>query len=307
MGSYPGKQENAFRGLRMKFPKITPVIAIGSIVIIVGLAILALLSPLPFVFYQFQHQPDPNAICLYPPAGEQTMDAIWENVGDRTGIDNNSAVFDDMQVNLDPDGSIESLSLSFYATKDRKWHRYSAYLQYTPDTCGTMRIWSAPLDPPQSVSLASTSPKIILAELAKINLSVFGSTDKPVIITSQVSREINVTYNSGACTDLFLLKNGAILPLDRMEMHDTQAGATHWNIFSQFCKDLPDGYGRDCFSTGSILVFSADRLTSADYVLNATAANRTIVLYECPRGIVQGQSCKSSFWGTSCVNWTADS
>lgn len=287
----------------MKFPKITPVIAIGSIIIIVGLALLVLLSPLPLAYYYFQHQPYPNAICLYPQTDEKTLDAIWDTIVERTGIDKNSAVFDEMQVDLIPDGSIESLSLSFYATKDRKWYKYSAYLRYDPERCGILTVPSSSSEPPEPAS-SSQSPEKILAELARLNLSVFGSTDKPVFITIQAGREMNVTYYSGTCTDLFLLKNGAILPLDRVVLNDTEARATHWNIFAQYCKDLPDGYGRNCLSSGSIMIFSADRLTSADYVLNATAANRTIVLHECPRGIVQGQSCKSSFWGTSCINWT---
>ncbi|HNX16783.1 MAG TPA: hypothetical protein PKM50_00480 [Methanoregula sp.] len=288
----------------MNFPKINPVIAIGSAVIIVGLFLLVLLSPLPLAYYYFQHQPDPNAICLYPPLTEETMDAIWGTIEDRTGIDQNSAVFDEMQVDLIPDGTVESLSLSFYATKDRKWYRYSAYLRYDPLRCGTLTVPSAPSDPPEPVSPSSQSPQKILAELAELNLSVFGSTDKPVFITTQTGREIHVTYYSGTCTDLFLLQNGAIIPLDRIVLNNTQAAAVSWNIFAQYCRELPEGYGRSCLSNGSILVFSADRLTGADYVINATAANRTIVLHECSRGIVQGQSCKSDFWGRSCINWT---
>ena len=234
------------------------------------------------------------------------MDAIWNTIVDRTGIDNNSAIFDEMQVQLTPDGTIESLSLSFYATKDRKWHRYSAYLRYDPDTCGTLRLQSALSGPPESFSSASESPGKILAELAELNLSVFGRSDKPLFITTEVSREVNVTYYSDTCTNLFLLKNGAIIPLDQIVLHDTQAGATHWNIFAQYCIALPDGYGESCLSNISILVFSADRLTSADYVLNATENNQSIILHECPHGPVQGRSCKGSFWGTNCVNWTAD-
>ena len=288
----------------MKFPKITPVIAIGSIVIIVGLALLVLLSPLPFVFYQFQHQPDPNAICLYPPVGEKTMDAVWDTIVDRTGIDTNSAVFDEMHVQIAPGGSIEHLLLSFYATKDRKWYSYSVYLQYTPETCGTLRIWPVPSDPPEPVSPSPQSPKKILAGLADLNLSVFGSTDNPVFIMIQTGREINVAYSSGTCIDLFLLRKGAIVPLDRIVLNDTEARATHWNIYTQYCMDLPDGYGRSCSSSGSILVFSADQLTSADYVRNTTETGGAMTLHNCPRGIAQGQSCKSSLWGTSCINWT---
>ena len=291
----------------MKIPKISPVIAVASSVIVIGIIVLVVLSPLPLAYYQFLHQPDPDAICLYPPVQEKTMDAIWGRIVDRTGIDNNSAIFDEMQVQLSPDRTIEHLSLSFYATKDREWHRYSVYLRYDPQRCGTLRIWSYPSDPPQLVSPASQSPKKILAELAQLNPSVFGIQSQPVFIMTEASREINVTYNSGACTDLFLLKNGAILPLDQMVMHDTQVGVTHWDMFAQHCITLPDGYGEDCSSHGSIIVFSADRLTSADYVLNATERNQTIMLHECPHGPVQGQSCKGSFWGTSCINWTADS
>ncbi|MFA6331408.1 MAG: hypothetical protein WCX22_00510 [Methanoregula sp.] len=290
----------------MKFPKITPAIAIGSLVIVVGLAFLIMISPVPWMLYAFQHQPDPNAICLYPPVQEQTMSAIWENIVNRSGIDPDSAVFDDLTVTITPDGTIESLSLSFYATKDHEWRSCSAYLRYDPERCGTLRIWSAPSDPPQPLTPAPPSPGKILAELAELNLSVFGSSDTPVFITTQVSREINATYYSGACTDIFLLKNGAIIPLDRIVLHDTQAGVTHWNIFARHCITLPDGYGESCSSNGSILVFSADRLTSADYVLNATETGGAMPLHECPHGPVQGQSCKTTFWGSSCVNWTVN-
>ena len=42
-----------------------------------------------------------------------------------------------------------------------------------------------------------------------------------------------MTSYSDTCTQFFLLKNGAIIPLDQIVLHDTHAEATHWNIFAQ--------------------------------------------------------------------------
>lgn len=289
----------------MKLPKITPVIAIGSLVIIVGLAILVLYSPVPWMLYTFQHQPDPNAICIAPPADERTMDKLWETIVTRTGIDNGSAALDDMQVRLGPDGSIESLVFSFYATKDRKWGNYYTDLRYDPDTCGILRVNSYPVEPPAYATANPRHPKEILSELPAINLSAFGFSGRPVFLMTGVSREINVTYESLPCSDIFLLKNGTIIPLGRVVRHDTVADVTHWTIFPENCIDIP-GYGRDSTGGNGIIVFSADRMENAEYVPSATGVTQPLTLHKCPRGSVTGESCSKELWGTSCTNWTID-
>jgi hypothetical protein len=285
--------------------KISPVIVIASLVIIVGVIILIVISPLPWMYYSFLHQQDPNAICLYPPADEKTMSSIWDIIVNRTGIDNSSAAFEGMQVRLTPDETLENLGLSFYATKEGKGRMYSVYLRYDPDRCGTLNIHSYPSDPPNFVIHNPRSPREFLIELPRVRPSAFGISNQSVFITTGVSREINATYYSMPCTDLFLLKNGTIIPLDRMVLHDTEYETSYWNIFDQRCIDIP-GYGESCFSNGSILVFSEERIPGSEFVLTNTGNNPVITIHECPHGTVQGQSCKGTFWGESCMNWTAD-
>jgi hypothetical protein len=291
----------------MKFPKITPVIAIGSLVIVVGLVILIVLSPIPWMWYSFSysflHQQDPDAVCFAPPADERTLNQLWDKIVNRSGIDSTSAAFDDLQIRLAPDGTIENVALSFYAIKDRKWGSYQAYLRYDPDTCGTLRIQSYPAEPPAYATTNPRSPKEILAELPTINLSAFGFSGQPVFIMTDVSREVNVTYYSLPCSDIFLLKNGTIVPVDRVVRHDTEADASHWTIFSERCIGIP-GYGQDCMGGSDTIVFSADRMGNAEIVPSATGITRPLKLHECPRGPVEGQSYAKTLWGTSCVNWT---
>ncbi len=289
----------------MNSPKITPVVAIGSLIIIVGLAILLVLSPLPWMYYNFQHQPDPNAVCFAPPADQRTMGLLWDTIVNRTGIDNGSAAFDDMQIHLASEGTIGSLALSFYAIKDKKWGGYQAYLRYDPETCGTLRIQSYPVEAPAYTATNPRHPQEILAELTSINLSAFGFSDRPVFITTTASREMNVTYYSLPCSDIFLLKNGTIIPIGRVVRHDTVADVTHWTIFPENCIDIP-GYGQDCTGGNGIIVFSAGRMENAEYVPSATGVTQPLTLHQCPRGSVTGESCSKGLWGTSCTTWTID-
>jgi hypothetical protein len=289
----------------MAFPqKISPVMLIACPVIIVGIFFLVILSPIPFMYiYNFLHQHNPDAICLYPPVEEKTVSSVWGIIVNRTGIDSASAAFESIQVKLAPDESIESIGLSFYATRNGEGRRYSVYLRYDPDNCGTMEIHSYPSDPPEFANRNIRSPREILDELPKVKPSVFGISNQSMFIATEVSRETNATYYSMLCTDLFLLKNGTVIPVDQMVLHDTQYEVNHWNIFPQRCSDLP-GFEGSCHSDRSILVFSYKRLPSADFVLNKTGNNQPVTLHECPHGPVQGQSCKTILWSTSCVNWT---
>ncbi|MFA5332248.1 MAG: hypothetical protein WC342_07705 [Methanoregula sp.] len=284
----------------MKFQKITPIVAIGSVVIVAGIIILIVLSPVPWRVYLFFHQPIPDAVCFAPPADQHTMNSLWETMVSRTGIDNTTAAFDDMQVRLAPDGTIDHLALSFYATKDKSRGYYQADLYYDPDTCGILRIHSSPIDPPAYVTNNSRSPQVILDELATINLTALGLSGKPVFLMTPTSMQTNVTFESRPCTELFLLKNGTIIPLDKVVLHDTQADATYWNIFSEHCVDVP-GYGQSCQGHGGIIVFSADRIGDAEIVPGVTGQP---TIRECPLSPMEGQSCTQTMWGTSCINWT---
>lgn len=290
----------------MKFPKITPIILIGSIVIVVGLAFLVVHSPVPVMLYMFQHQPDPDAICFAPPADERTMNALWETIVSRTGIENSTAAFDDMQVRLAPDGTIDHLALSFYAVKDRSRNYYLAYLTYDPTSCGILRIHASPAEPPAYAVTNPRHPVEILGELPKINLTAVGLSGKPVffmtVFMTGMSMEYDVTFESRPCSELFLLKNGTIIPLDKVVLHDTTPEVSYWNIFSQDCVDIP-GYGPSCQGQGSIIVFSADRLNGAE-IIPGTSGNGQTAARECPRSPVEGQSCTQTLWWTSCINWT---
>lgn len=289
--------------------KISLVIVIAGLVIIAGILILTVLSPLPWMIslsvYGFLHQPNPDSVCLYPPVQEKTLDSVWGLIVNRTGIDASSAAFDELEARIAPDETVEYLALSFYATKDREGRMYTAYLRYDPVSCGTLKIQSYPADSQDHAKYGFRSPREILLELPSVRPSVFGISNQTVRITTGISQEINATYYSLPCTNLFLLENGTIAPLERIVLHDTRADVRHWNIFPQRCVMIP-GHGTECLPDGSIFVFTGERLQSADLSLN-TSQGRGITLRECPHGPTYGESCEQTFWGgTRCENWTVE-
>jgi len=286
----------------MKLPeKISPVIMLGSIVIVVGIVSLLVLSPVPSIVYGFFHQPDPHAICLYPPVEETTMNAFWNTIANRSGIDPGSAQFGSMQVRLNPDETIEEIQLSFYATKNGEDRRYQTDLRYDPEHCGALYISSDPTARyPGSTPRSSRSPIEILRELSLLRPSVVGITDKPVRISAETQREINATYDRMPCEGLFLLRNGSVTPESRIMVHGTQEEVTHWNILSEHCVPVP-GYEPACISEKNILVLSGQQIPGAEFVTGTGNVPEEI----CTAGPVVGQSCKSTIWGESCMNWTA--
>lgn len=290
--------------------KISLVTIIAGLVIVLSLFVLVIFSPFVWMIssgaFGFLHQPHPDAICLYPPADETTMDAVWSAIVNRSGIDPSSAAFQELEVRILPDETLEELRLSFYATRAGEGSRYEAYLRYDPKSCGTLTVRANPSDPPEYATSDSRSPQEILLELPSVRPSVFGISNQSVRITTALSREMNATYYSLPCTNLFLLENGTILPLERIVLHDTRPEAGHWSLFIQRCVTVPPDQSENCVSNGVVLIFSGERLQSADLLLNASAS-REITVQECPHGPTQGQSCESTFWGgTRCVNWTVE-
>ncbi|MEN6610851.1 MAG: hypothetical protein ABFC24_08405 [Methanoregulaceae archaeon] len=290
-------------------PRVSPVTLIAGTVIVLGLIILFVFSPLPWIVSSslsgFLHQPDPDAVCICPPVEEHTVAAVWDAIVAKTGIDPGSAVFDELQAHVAPDETLRDLTLSFYAEKDRELRSYTAYLRYDPESCGTLRVRSFAISPPGPDVPVSRPVREILAELPSVRPSLLGIRNESVMVTAGLSRETNVTYFSQPCTNLFLLENGTLAPLERIVLHDTGADVRRWNIFPQRCITVP-GHGVECLSDGSIFVFAGDRVQSADLLLN-TSEGREITLRECPHGPTQGQSCESTFWGgTRCENWTVE-
>ena len=281
---------------------ITPIIAIAGTIVIIGVAVLCVLSPLPIVFYNFLHQQGPDDICLYPPIEKQTMGSIWDAITRRTGIDNNSAIFDEMQVQVTRDETIDNLELSFHATKNGKWQQYSVYMDYNPDRCGTLRIRANPLDSPESSGANPGSPREFLGELTRIKPSVFGISNQSARISTGVSHEISTSYTSQTCTDLFLLKNGTLSRLVHVTINNS-TGVLHWDIFPQHCFATPQN-GYFCSSGNSILVFPDQQSEGADIIALPTGTDLPLAIHECPSGPVEGQSCTKTLWGENCINWT---
>lgn len=289
----------------MQLPrKISPLIVFGSLVIIIGLAILFVVSPLHSVYYGFLHQQDPRVICLEPPIEKKTMRALWNTIVNRTGIDPRSAEFSGMQVKVSPDETIEDLRLSFYATRNGEDRRFEVYLRYDPATCGMLYLSDQSSAVTGSSPRSPRNPGAILAELADVRPSVFGIQDQKVEILTEVIREKNGTYDSMPCIDLFALKNGTVSRQDRIIVHSTQSGATHWNIFPQRCVDVP-GYDAVCFSVDNIHVISDQPVPGVEENAAGTGNNQSPAIHNCSSGPVTGQSCKSSLWGETCTNWTA--
>jgi len=283
--------------------KTASVILAATLVIIAGMFVFIVLLPLPLLYSGFFPLHDPDAICLYPQPDELTMNTIWDTIVGRTGIDPSSAAIENMQIRLSRDQTIENLALSFYAKSHGENRRFSVYLRYDPDRCGTLSIHSYPAELPDFALEDPVSPEELLHELPQIAPGIFGIANQTVLITTGVTRETNVTFYSMPCTNLFLLKNGTVLPLDQAVFHDTQYQANRWTIIPQRCTDIPDS-GRNCISENSIIVFSDARIKSADFVRNIPDDSGNITLYECPHSPVQVQSCRTTFWGTSCTNWT---
>jgi len=118
------------------------------------------------------------------------------------------------------------------------------------------------------------------------------------------SPEKNGTYDSMPCMDLFVLKNGNVFRQNRIIVHSTQAGATHGYIFPQRCVDVP-GYDPACFPENNIHVISDQPVPGVELITTGSVINQNTTITACPGGHVKGQSCKSTFWGETCTDWTA--
>lgn len=282
---------------------ITPVIIISCLVIFLSCLFLVCTTPAMYHVHSVLNPPDPNVICLYPPAEENTMRVIWETIEERSGIDRSSAAFSDMQVGLTPNETIEDLTLSFYATKNGQGRMFRAYLRYTPEHCGTLDIRSTPTDIPEFSARNPVSPREFLMELPQVRLSQFGIANQAASISTGIGREQNLRYNSLPCIDLFLLENRTLTTLNTVIITDTQQAVSHWTIHSMHCFTSPDG-GKGCSSDRNIHVFPETRMTGAYYSWKTTGNDRSIILNECPHSPVERQSCRTTIFGTSCTNGT---
>lgn len=150
---------------------------------------------------------------LSPNVHGLALDALWEAAATASGVDDRTAVLDHCWVNLGAGGALETVSLDFSGMEDGSRHHYSA--NYDPTRASlSVRRGDAPAG-----LFPGSHPLALLKAISDLPFSeiAFGEEGLAILVVRQ-SGDLGYTAEY---SDLFLLDNGTLVPLEEVGFSTT--------------------------------------------------------------------------------------
>lgn len=138
------------------------------------------------------------------------LSKLWSIVTDQTGVDNSTAILDQLRIRTAPDGVVESLILDFSGDKEGIHQLYHVEVNPT----GAITWYSSKIN---SISPEGTHPLSLFTEIEQIPYrEQFG--ERAGLIIEVDSQWGDLSYDAGY-GDLFALDTGVLTPLKRVVFH----------------------------------------------------------------------------------------
>jgi|GEM_PF-893609 len=159
--------------------------------------------------FMLMQDADSDEIYLQPGIYGLQLSELWVTVANQTGIDNSTAILDQLRIRTMQDGSVKSLILEFYADNQDIHHWYHAELNPT----GAITWYQSLTDDiPEG-----THPLNLFTEIEQISYREL--IDKRAGLAIEVDSQWgDLEYDAGY-GDLFVLDNGKLTPLKRAVFH----------------------------------------------------------------------------------------
>lgn len=136
---------------------------------------------------------------------------FWNNALNLSGIQNDSACFEDISVHMDGNRTIDNLYMDFSGVKQQQRNLYR--LDLNPAR-GTVILSSRGVDQEQR-EIPGTHPLIILTALEQFPYSSFDPGLNPLNI--RIMRYENPGIYDDTCYDIYEIDNGTIIPLKTID------------------------------------------------------------------------------------------
>ena len=164
-------------------------------------AIASVLSSKLYAF-QFVEQQNEDYLALNT---SQLYSKLWNVTLENTKADN--CVLNWLHIEIDKNGDFERIILEFYGIEDCKPKIYHVEVNRK----GKMRWYSDDL----KILPRGEHPLVLLKELEKFDFREIPSGDSGIVIDIGAISG-SVEYKDNRCVDIYLLKNGSLIPLKRV-------------------------------------------------------------------------------------------
>jgi hypothetical protein len=199
---------------------------------------------------------------LFLPAGIYglPLSKLWAIVLDETGVDNSTAVLDQVRIRTAPDGSVESLILDLYGDEGSQHRLYHVEV----GSEGAIIWHSSTLDDIP----VGTHPLPLLVEIEQIPFRELDNEKNGMVI--QVDSQGGDLVYDVAYGDIYALHSGELIPLKRVEFHTNEPFYT-----IAVCSRRHSGYNDDVPETSAstpengnpcVVVFPLQELDVAESV-----------------------------------------
>lgn len=152
--------------------------------------------------------PQTIAFAAQPNAHGLLLDAVWNATVAASGVDNRTAVLDQCWINLDEEGSLDSILLEFFGVVEGT-ERFCSAGYHTEQAEISVRQSNTTTT---AASASGPHPLAVLTAIEDLPFReiTFGEEGLVIIVESQSG---NLVYTA-EYSDIFLLENGTLEPLD---------------------------------------------------------------------------------------------
>ncbi|WOF16880.1 hypothetical protein F1737_09370 [Methanoplanus sp. FWC-SCC4] len=191
---------------------------------------------------------------IYLSGNSSDLTDYWAKITKEAGFEESSAAIESFSLHKNPDGTIESLFMFFYALKNGKDYRYSvSYNAGEASGQNRITIYSREGKPPMPkfTTRQSYSPADFLRETEKINLTDLGCQNNTVSIRAD-SNHGGGSYVSGNYR-IFLQENDTLIPLERISLNNDCLTPFPIMISLMHCSEFSKG--TSCSSFENLVIF----------------------------------------------------
>jgi hypothetical protein len=148
-----------------------------------------------------------NDVYLPPNVYGLPLSSLWEIVLENTKVENKSVILNWLHIDINGNGDIEHIILEFSGVIDQRCKMYHIEV----NARGKVRWYSADIDN----ASGGMHPLTLFKELEKLNFREIPSGDDGISIDVSATSG-SVGYEDNKCVDIYLLKNGSLIPLKKV-------------------------------------------------------------------------------------------
>lgn len=230
---------------------------------------LGIIICMPFALANLMGGTQPEPVCISPGLHPDGLTRFWDTVEARQGFSGSSASLIHIDVDVNPDDTVQSVWLQYYAFKDGTDREYDTHYFNNSGACGYMYTKSHPANRTETDTLMPQHPRQFLQDVEKTPFSAIGMLNRTVTIGSYSSGGPKEFSPGDSCYEIYLMTNGSLQHMKKISGINTTYPQFPRRFSPLNCVTTEPG--RRCAGERTVEILSSERLEGADLVYDTAA------------------------------------